>query len=83
MTEALILALWRGYMRFLRTDRERVGVAECWVRALLLIVPFLAVALLLCTRAAGLSPKSSYSHEVFGRLRRCLWSGLRHQLRCT
>ena len=27
-------------MRFLRTDKVRVGVAERWVRALLLIVPF-------------------------------------------
>ena len=51
MIEARILALWRGYMRFLRTDKERVGVAERWVRALLLIVPFFVVAWLLYIRA--------------------------------
>jgi hypothetical protein len=31
MIEALIVALWRGHMRFLRTDKERLGVAECAV----------------------------------------------------
>jgi FkbM family methyltransferase len=52
MIEALILALWRWYIRFLRTDKERVGVAERWVRALLLIMPYLVVILLLSIRAA-------------------------------
>ena len=40
MIQASILALLRGYIRFLRTEKERVGVAERWVRALLLIVPY-------------------------------------------
>ena len=37
MIEARILALWRAYLRFLRTDKERVGVVERWVRGLLLL----------------------------------------------
>jgi hypothetical protein len=52
MIEAPILALWRGYVRFLRTDKERVGVTERWVRALLLIVPYFVVVWPLCIRAA-------------------------------
>jgi hypothetical protein len=52
MIEARILALWRGYIRFLRTDKERVDVAERWVRALLLIVPYFVVAWPLYIRAA-------------------------------
>lgn len=51
MSEAL-MAVWRRYMRFLRTDREHVGIAERWVRALLLIVPFCVVFLALLIRAA-------------------------------
>jgi hypothetical protein len=54
--EARIVALWRGYIRFLRTDKERVGVAERWVRALLLIVPYLVVYLLLLIRVAVWRP---------------------------
>lgn len=46
MIEALILALWRGYIRLLRTDKEHVGAVERWVRALLM-VPSLAVFALL------------------------------------
>jgi hypothetical protein len=56
MIEARILALWRGCIRFLRTDKERVGVAERWVRALLLMVPFFAVFLPLYIRAALWGP---------------------------
>jgi FkbM family methyltransferase len=52
MIEERIVALWRGYIRFLRTDKEHVGVAERWVRALLLIVPLYVVALPLFIRAA-------------------------------
>ena len=56
MIEARILALWQGYMRFLRTDKERVDVAERWVRALLLIVPYFVVAWPLYIRAALWGP---------------------------
>ena len=52
MIEARIVALWRGYIRFFRTDKERVGVAERWVRGLPVVVPYYAVALLLLIRAA-------------------------------
>lgn len=51
-----MVALWRRYLRFLRTDKERVGVVERWVRALLLIVPFLAAILPLWIRAALWGP---------------------------
>ena len=54
--EERIVALWREYIRFLRTDRERVGVAERWVRALLLIVPYFVVDTLLLIRAAVWRP---------------------------
>jgi hypothetical protein len=37
MIEAQIVALWRGYIRFLRTDKERVGVAERGPRNVLVI----------------------------------------------
>ena len=56
MIEERIVALWRGYIRFLRTDKEHVGVAERWVRALLLIVPYLVVHLLLFIRVAVWRP---------------------------
>jgi FkbM family methyltransferase len=55
MIEALILALWRRYIRLLRTDKERVGVVERWVRALLL-VPSLAVFVPLRIRTALRGP---------------------------
>jgi FkbM family methyltransferase len=55
MIEALIRAL-AGYIRFLRTDKERVGVAERWVRALLLIVPYYVVVSPLLIRAAVWRP---------------------------
>jgi FkbM family methyltransferase len=54
--EERIVAQWREYARFLRTDKERVGVAERWVRALLLIVPYLVVDTLLLIRAAVRRP---------------------------
>jgi len=53
--EVRILALWRAYIRFLRTDKQRVGVAERWVRALL-IVPSLAVFVALRIRTALRGP---------------------------
>src|SRR6201999_2213467 len=56
MIEALILALWRGYIRLLRTDKEHVGVAERIVRGLLVVVPYYAVAALLLIRAAVWRP---------------------------
>lgn len=54
MLEALILPLWRGYVRFLRTDKVRVGVAERSLRALLL--PCQAIYWLLRIRAALWGP---------------------------
>lgn len=56
MIEARFLALWRGYIRLLITHKKRVGVVERWVRALLLLVPYYAVALLLLIRAAVWRP---------------------------
>jgi FkbM family methyltransferase len=49
--QARIVALWRGYIRFLRTDQERVGTAERCLRGLLVVVPYYAIALLLLIRA--------------------------------
>jgi FkbM family methyltransferase len=57
MIEGRFIALWRGCIRSLRTDKKLVGVAERWVRALLLIVPYLVVAVPLYIRAAVLGPK--------------------------
>lgn len=56
MIEARIVALWRGYIRLLRTDKEHVGRAERIVRGLLVVVPYYAVALLLLIRAAVWRP---------------------------
>lgn len=56
MIETRIAALWRGYLRLLRTDKERVGVAERTVRALLLIGPYMIGALPLYIRAALWKP---------------------------
>jgi FkbM family methyltransferase len=44
--------LWRSYIRFLRTDKQHVGVIERWVRALLLIVPYFIIDELLFVRVA-------------------------------
>jgi FkbM family methyltransferase len=52
MIEARIVALWRGCIRLLRTDKPRVGGAERWVRALLLIVPYFVMGVPLLIRAA-------------------------------
>ena len=56
MIDERIVALWREYIRFLRADKERVGVAERWVRALLLIVRYFVVDTLLLIRAAVWRP---------------------------
>jgi FkbM family methyltransferase len=56
MIEARIVALWRSYVRLLRTDSERVGVLGRWVRASALIVPFTAVVVPLWVRAALWGP---------------------------
>ena len=56
MIEARVVALWRGYVRLLRTDKERVGGVERWLRASALIVPFLAAILPLWIRAALWGP---------------------------
>jgi FkbM family methyltransferase len=51
MIEARIVALWRKYIQFLRTDKEHVGVAERLVRGLPVVLPYYAVALVLLIRA--------------------------------
>ncbi|WP_083662857.1 FkbM family methyltransferase [Mycobacterium sp. IS-2888] len=56
MIGARILGLWRWYIRFLRTGKERVGLTERWVRALLLIVPYYGVVVPLLLRAALRGP---------------------------
>lgn len=56
MIEASILAVWRRYVRLLRTDKERVGVAERWMRAVLLMPVFSAMAWPLRIRAAIRGP---------------------------
>ena len=56
MTDRPILALLRRYIRVLRTEKERVGVAERWLRALLLLVPLHLVYRSLCIRAAVWGP---------------------------
>lgn len=71
MIEARIVALWRGYIRFLRTDKEHVGVAERWVRALLLIVPYWVVDLLLYIRAALWRPLTVVGTSEDGIHLRC------------
>lgn len=50
------MALWRRYLRLLRTEKERVGIIERWMRASALIVPFLAAVLPLWVRAALWGP---------------------------
>lgn len=51
MIQTRVVALWRDYIRFLRTDKERVGTAERCLRGLLVVVPYYAIALLLLIRA--------------------------------
>ena len=51
MIEARIVALWRKYIQFLRTDKEHVGAAERLVRGLPVVVPYYVVALVLLIRA--------------------------------
>jgi FkbM family methyltransferase len=56
MIKALVLPLCRGYLRFLRTDKERVGGVERCVRALLLLLPYGALLVLLRIRLALWGP---------------------------
>jgi FkbM family methyltransferase len=56
MIEATIVGLWRDCVRLLRTEKERVGVVERWLRACALTVPFLAAVLPLWVRAAVRGP---------------------------
>jgi len=56
MIEATIVGLWRDCVRLLRTEKERVGVVERWMRAWALTVPFLAAVLPLWIRAALWGP---------------------------
>ncbi|RAV13511.1 FkbM family methyltransferase [Mycolicibacterium sp. GF69] len=71
MIDALILSVSRRYMRLLQTDKERVGVAERWMRALLLVVPFYAVAGLLAIRSALRGPLTADSITGDGIRFRC------------
>lgn len=50
MMEAQILAMLRGYIGLLRTEKERVGFAERRVRGLLLIAPYSVVDWLMYIR---------------------------------
>jgi FkbM family methyltransferase len=56
MIEALILALWRWYVRLLSTDKEHVGIAERWIRGVLLVLPYKGMVTLLRIRAALWGP---------------------------
>ncbi|MBS4729553.1 FkbM family methyltransferase [Mycobacterium sp. SM1] len=56
MIEARVVALWRGYIRRLRTDKRHVGVVERSVRALLLVVPYYIVDVVLLVRALAWGP---------------------------
>ncbi|WP_231744912.1 FkbM family methyltransferase [Mycobacterium sp. IS-1590] len=56
MMEARIIALCRWYIRFLRTDKESVGLTEQWARKVLLILPFYAVSFFLYLRVALRGP---------------------------
>lgn len=58
MVEVRVIEMWRVYIRTLRTDKERVGIAERWVRATLLILPYVVVVLALNVRAAMWRPVS-------------------------
>jgi FkbM family methyltransferase len=71
MIEARIVALWRRYLRFLRTDKESVGVAERWVRTVLLVVPFFAVVAWLYLRAALWGPLIVHCTTEDGIRHRC------------
>lgn len=71
MFETLILPLWRRYMRSLQTDKEHVGVAGRWARALLVIVPYFAVALPLWVRTAFRGPLTVDSTSADGVEFRC------------
>jgi FkbM family methyltransferase len=51
MIEPLILALWRAYIPFLHTDKERVGAVERWIRRLLVELPYKVTDRLLRIRA--------------------------------
>lgn len=71
MILARILRLWRWYIRFLRTGKERVPLTERWVRALLLIVPYYVVALPLLIRAALWGPVTVEGVSEDGTRFRC------------
>lgn len=71
MIDALILSVSRRYMRFLQTDKQRVGNAERWMRALLLIVPFYAVAGFMWIRSALRGPLTADSVTQDGIHFRC------------
>lgn len=71
MIKALILPLGRRYMRLLHTDKEQVGLTGRWVRAVLMIGPFFAVAVPLWIRAAIWGPLTVDSTTDDGIVIRC------------
>lgn len=71
MIASPFVALWQRYIRFLITHKERVGMAERCVRALLLIPPYCAVALPLLIRAAVWKPVTVFGTTEDGIRLRC------------
>jgi FkbM family methyltransferase len=71
MIEALILRALRGYIRFLRTDKEDIGIVERWLRGLLLIVPLDLVYYALYIRAKFWGPLTVYGTTEEGIHLRC------------
>jgi hypothetical protein len=56
MIKALILPLCRACLQFLRTDKERVGAIERFVRAMILLLPYGGLLGLLRIRLALWGP---------------------------
>ncbi|OBI76398.1 FkbM family methyltransferase [Mycobacterium sp. E740] len=71
LIEQRIVALWRRYLRSLRTDQESVGAAERRVRTVLLVVPFFAMVVWLYLRAAFRGPLVVHCTTEDGVRHRC------------
>jgi hypothetical protein len=71
MIRALIVPLCRTWLWFLRTDKERVGGVERFVRAMLLVLPYTGMDLLLRIRAALWGPLTVDSITEDGIRMRC------------
>lgn len=71
MLDELILPQWRRYIRFLQTNKKSISAAERWVRALLLIIPFYAVAVPLWLFSARHPPQTVDTATEDGLQFRC------------